>query len=159
MGEKEKEMVKVTIIKGKPQIKVEDKPFKGRIKHWTKQVNPVYPDLFKEITVKGYYLDHPDFKGEWGLTSRVVKLSPQDKDGNIRLETTNSKYVLVGKELTWEQYRERRASLEKDALAYKLLTINTPSKDTTIAKPSTTKLARTCGDFEKSRLRDKAVGR
>jgi hypothetical protein len=68
------------------------KPYKGRITEWS-----LAP--FKQTTIViGLFVDHPQFAGQRGHTSHVVSL---DKYG--RLETRNSRYLLVSEVVENEQ--------------------------------------------------------
>jgi len=69
--------------------KVTDKPHKGRIDRWTKLTFPLGTIVF------GRALEHPAFAGSEIRTSYVV--SHDEATGEI--ETRNSRYTLVGKEL------------------------------------------------------------
>jgi len=68
------------------------KPYKGRITEWS-----LAPFKQKTIVI-GLFVDHPQFAGQRGHTSYVVSL---DKYG--RLETRNSRYLLVSEVVENEQ--------------------------------------------------------
>ncbi len=93
------------------------KPHKGRIDHWTHLKDE------QVSCVCGLYLDHPQFKNEWGHTSHIENISEPNRFGYKELETQNSRYTLVGKELTWEEYVQKRQAVESEhhAQAYRLL--------------------------------------
>lgn len=68
---------------------VKEKPHKGRIIHWRK-----YNITPRSYAIAGYFLDHPQFAGNAGHTSPVIKHAP---DGEII--TKNSRYTLIGEPL------------------------------------------------------------
>ncbi len=68
-----------------------EKPHKGRIGRWTRITT-----LNDKVCVAGLALEHPEFGGHYMRTSYLV--SHDEETGEI--ETRNSRYTLVGKELT-----------------------------------------------------------
>lgn len=124
--------MKLSVINDAP------KPHKGRISSWaickpSGTINDLLP------IVVGYLVDHPDFHNEWGHTSPVVSISEPNQFGYRELETNNSRYTLVGKELTWDEYIKARQLLEGNsgAQAYKLLspTVERPASVQTVSLP------------------------
>jgi hypothetical protein len=89
------------------------KPHKGRIKHW----------IALEGEIHGFYVDHPQFKNQWGHTTSALRIDEPNQFGYREIETRNSRYTLVGEELTWEEYVKKRQELEseKHAQAHRLL--------------------------------------
>jgi len=67
-----------------------EKPHMGSIQHWHK-----YECGTKGLgyLIRGQFIDHPYFAGEYGQTSYVV--AHDEATGEI--ETRNSRYKLVGK--------------------------------------------------------------
>ncbi|HEY2810517.1 MAG TPA: hypothetical protein VGJ00_03910 [Rhabdochlamydiaceae bacterium] len=112
-----------------------DKPHKGRIKNWTQLAT-------EGNIICGFYVDHPDFKNKWGHTSSIKHIAEPNQFGYRELETKNSRYTLVGKELTWEEYVKVRQQLESDqhAKAYKLLSPDPrPTPVQTVLQPTNNK--------------------
>lgn len=67
-----------------------EKPFKGRIRDWYKRENISAKGL--GYTVCGMFDGHPEFHGQYGSTSYVVKFD--EKTGEF--ETRNSRYRVEG---------------------------------------------------------------
>lgn len=69
------------------------KPHKGSLRLWRKHVpSGNFKSFGLGYIICGVFVDHPDFAGETGHTSWVVK-----HEGN-EVETINSRYTLVGEE-------------------------------------------------------------
>lgn len=117
--------MKITVINNP------DKPHKGRIKNWTSLASQDPGDKTDHQIICGLYVDHPQFKNEWGHTSSIESLGEPNQFGYREVETKNSRYTLVGKELTWEEYVKVRQQLEegKRAQAYKLLSVQPRPSD------------------------------
>lgn len=64
-----------------------DKPHKGRISQWGISSNYANSGFF----IYGTFLDHPEFRGEAGYTSQIVKYDRITGE----IETDNSRYTLV----------------------------------------------------------------
>ena len=79
----------------------QEKPYKGRLLNWYKRDCPEYGlGYFLECT----FLDHPEFQGEHGHVSYIVKESQPVPSRHtlmdinaepIEIETRNSRYTLV----------------------------------------------------------------
>lgn len=71
------------------------KPHKGTIlgsKHEVLADEKTYgPNL--GYVIIGTFIDHPNFKGQRGHTSLIVKCGRKKKDGTHNVETLNSRYV------------------------------------------------------------------
>src|SRR5437763_1581689 len=75
-----------------------EKPHKGRIQHWTVLRDQVgSPDM-----ISGLFVEHPNMNPRsWSTTSEVIKFTEPNRFGYPEVETKNSRYTLVGEELTW----------------------------------------------------------
>lgn len=130
--------MKVTTYTPQGMIQKPEKPFKGRLRNWTKLDPTSAIPLHRGVIIACYFVDHPLFKGEWGHTSRVVSIGPEDKHGCRTLETVNSKYLLVGKELNWDEYKAARILYEEgEQKAYRLLEIQHKKEENNV-KPNRT---------------------
>lgn len=65
------------------------KPHKGTLTNWTKVELPLAKGLGYIVT--GVFKDHPDFAGEYGRTSYLVK----HDEATGEIETRNSRYTLA----------------------------------------------------------------
>lgn len=121
-------MLKITRIKYKEEQVI--KPFMGRIRHWTTKQHDSPISMWQGLVVWGLYVDHPDFKGQWGHTSRIIKIDGPSLGGRD-LETINARFVLVGPALTWDQYVTKRQEVEqeKHIMAYRLLKLEDKPKE------------------------------
>lgn len=77
------------------------KPFKGRLKGAFQMIqgNPTKEHL--GYIYVGTFLDHPEFKGNFGHTSAVVKDNcdiPRHVNEGYMIETLNSRYTIVPEE-------------------------------------------------------------
>ncbi|MHC2284474.1 hypothetical protein [Bradyrhizobium barranii] len=77
-----------------------EKPHKGAINNWKRYEHG------DKVFIWGEFVDHPRFAGFYGNTSYIV--SHAEATGEI--ETLNSRYTLVGPELTREFEKEYRES-------------------------------------------------
>ena len=82
-----------SLMRQKPAEQTSEKPHKGRIEKWTK-----LPCTSRGLgyIVCGHFVDHDRFAGKDGHTSAII--AHDSATGEI--ETLNSRYTLIGPELT-----------------------------------------------------------
>lgn len=102
------------------------KPHKGHMTYWVQLAfdrdfyKEHYPneDLGLGFTIHGTFLDHPDFGlTSGGRTSWIVKMGEPNEDGEIEVETRNSRYTLVGPQRGEEWPRERYIAMAEKIAA------------------------------------------